>query len=219
MREEWDTGAADPEARVNMDAVAAGVLALIISRLRQQNGGSIPQVARYDPIERVTGPPLPHLFQRRVGWQAHVVSSSTIGKFLNATVARASLTDAAGQPLRYTAHDFRRIFTTEIVAAGLPVHIAAKILGHSNLATVQHYLAVFPEHIVTTYRAFLAKRRSIRPEVEYREPTTAEWQEFQDHFELRKVELGVCGRPYGTECVHEHVPLTELAWAPSQVNS
>jgi hypothetical protein len=25
-----------------------------------------------------------------------------------------------------------------------------------------------------------------------------EWQEFQQHFELRKLELGTCGRPYGT---------------------
>jgi hypothetical protein len=31
-----------------------------------------------------------------------------------------------------------------------------------------------------------------------------EWQEFEDHFDKRKVELGNCGRPYGSPCDHEH---------------
>lgn len=44
----------------------------------------------------------------------------------------------------------------------------------------------------------------MRPSEEYREPTDAEWEEFLTHFERRKVELGVCGRAYGTPCEHEH---------------
>ncbi|WP_319459254.1 hypothetical protein [Micromonospora sp. RTP1Z1] len=48
------------------------------------------------------------------------------------------------------------------------------------------------------------QRRAIRPAAEYREPTDAEWLEFQQHFELRKVELGTCARPYGSPCRHEH---------------
>ncbi|MEU2688619.1 integrase [Streptomyces hygroscopicus] len=55
-----------------------------------------------------------------------------------------------------------------------------------------------------TYRGFLDRRRADRPQVEYREPTEQEWQDFQQHFELRKVSLGTCGRPYGTPCKHEH---------------
>ncbi|MGW7616107.1 hypothetical protein ACWGLG_09595 [Streptomyces antimycoticus] len=43
----------------------ASVLATIIKRLRDANGGKISLVARYDDHERVTGPLLPHLFQRR----------------------------------------------------------------------------------------------------------------------------------------------------------
>ena len=31
-----------------------------------------------------------------------------------------------------------------------------------------------------------------------------EWSEFETHFDKRKVELGDCGRPYGTPCEHEH---------------
>lgn len=59
---------------------------------------------------------------------------------LNDTLTRAGITDAAGQPLEYTAHDFRRMFATEAVPGGLPVHIAAKILGHHSLATTETYL-------------------------------------------------------------------------------
>jgi len=40
----------------------AHVLATIINRLRSSNDGGIPLVARYDEHERLTGPPLPHLF-------------------------------------------------------------------------------------------------------------------------------------------------------------
>jgi hypothetical protein len=96
------------------------------------------------------------------------------------------------------------MFATEAVSGGLPVHITARLLGHHNLATTQAYLAVFQDDLVRSYRAFLATRRAARPEVEYREPTDEEWRDFQQHFELRRVELGACGRPYGSPCKHEH---------------
>lgn len=65
-------------------------------------------------------------------------------------------------------------------------------------------MAVFDDHLVRTYRAFLDARRAQRPEAEYREPTDQEWRDFQQHFQERKLELGECGRPYGTSCKHEH---------------
>lgn len=42
----------------------ASVLGSIVGRL-SQNKGTGPLIARYDHHERLTGPPLPHLFQRR----------------------------------------------------------------------------------------------------------------------------------------------------------
>jgi hypothetical protein len=87
---------------------------------------------------------------------------------------------------------------------GLPVHIAAHLLGHASIATTQAYLAVFQDELISTYRAFLDRRRALRPTAEYREPTNEEWREFHQHFALRKVGLGICGRPYGTPCKHEH---------------
>ncbi|WP_251037141.1 hypothetical protein [Arthrobacter sp. ISL-28] len=51
---------------------------------------------------------------------------------------------------------------------------------------------------------FIEKRRVARPTEEYREPTAAEWDEFEAHFVQRKLSLGSCGRAYGTGCQHEH---------------
>lgn len=57
---------------------------------------------------------------------------------------------------------------------------------------------------IRSYRSYLDRRRALRPIDEYREPTTEEWAEFEQHFAARKLELGTCGRPYGTPCNHEH---------------
>jgi integrase len=182
----------------------ASTLATIITRVRDRNGGIVPMISQYDRHERTFGPMLPHLFQRRRGHRNEVISTATVQNLLNATLAHAGLRDAAGEPLRFTPHDFRRMFATDAVTGGLPVHIAARLLGHEDLATTQAYLAVFQDDLIRSYRVFLNQRRSIRPEVEYREPSDEEWLEFQRHFALRKVELGTCGRPYGTPCNHEH---------------
>ncbi len=132
------------------------------------------------------------------------MSEAGVKRALDRTLEATGLRDQAGEPLRYTPHDFRRIFATEAVTGGLPVHIAARILGHTTLTTTQAYLAVFQDDLVRTYRGFLDRRRADRPQDEYREPTEQEWYDFQQHFELGKVSLGTCGRPYGTPCKHEH---------------
>jgi hypothetical protein len=61
----------------------------------------VPMVARYDAHERVTGPPLPHLFQRKTGhgWWSQVFSHALIQRMLNDALARAELRDNAGQLL------------------------------------------------------------------------------------------------------------------------
>lgn len=194
----------DQERLLLISPELASVLATIISRLRNTNNGVVPLASQYDRHERVAQPPLPHLFQRRTGHRNEVFSVTTVQNLLDAAIARAGLLDAAGTPLRFTPHDFRRIFATDAVTGGLPVHITARLLGHRHLASTEAYLAVFQDDLINTYRVFLDQRRTARPQVEYRDPTEDEWREFHQHFALRKVELGTCARPYGTPCKHEH---------------
>ena len=106
-------------------------------------------------------------------------------------------------PLHTASADRRHFFTTEALQNGLPPHICQLILGHKNLNTTMGYNTVYPEKVITSHRAFIARRRQLRPAEEYRTPTDAEWEEFLGHFERRKVALGDCGRAYGTSCVHE----------------
>jgi hypothetical protein len=93
---------------------------------------------------------------------------------------------------------------TDLVNNGLPIHIGAALLGHFNLETTRGYVAVFDEDVIHHYQQYLERRRQMRPADEYRPATNEEWQEFELHFDKRKVELGNCGRPYGTPCAHEH---------------
>jgi hypothetical protein len=96
------------------------------------------------------------------------------------------------------------MFATDALRSGLPPHIAAKILGHADLGTTMGYAAIYPEDVVSHHRAFIARRRALRPGEEYRDLSPEEWDQFLNHFELRKVALGVCTRDFGTPCVHEH---------------
>ncbi|MET9887140.1 site-specific integrase [Streptomyces sp. NPDC006430] len=179
----------------------AHVLARIKQRVRDDQE-AIPLVQRWDPHDRVLSPPLPFLFQRRSGVQRRVITDTYVQRLVN-----EALTTLGHGELNLTPHDFRRLFASEAVSSGLPPHIVAKILGHEHLSTTEHYMAVYPEDMLRHYRAFLAKRRNLRPSEEYRDPTTEEWEEFHQHFAKRKVELGACGRGYGTPCAHEHACL------------
>jgi integrase len=208
----------DTERVIPADPGLTAALARIIRRAR--NGeGRVPLVSRYDRYERTWGPPLPHLFQYVAGRHLQVLSPQRVRDLLDRLAATAGIADIDGTPLRFTPHDFRRVFSTEAVNSGLPIHIAARLLGHLDLNTTQGYVAVYPEEVIRHYRQFIADRRTLRPGEEYREPTDAEWAEFRDHFSLRKVALGTCHRPYGTPCQHEHacVRCPMLRLDPAQV--
>jgi hypothetical protein len=134
------------------------------------------------------------------------MSTATIAALLNDLAERANI-KVGGARVRFTPHDFRRIFATEALASGLPPHIVQVLMGHASLATTQGYAAIYPQDIIRHHRTFIEKRRVTRPTEEYREPTAAEWDEFEAHFVQRKLSLGSCGRAYGTGCQHEHACL------------
>jgi hypothetical protein len=193
----------DHERVIPADPDLVAVLARIIRRIKGPDG-RVPLLQRYDYHERCFGPPLPHLFQRISLGRLAVISPTYFNQLFKKLAARTALTDVDGTPITFSAHDFRRVFATETVNSGLPIHIAAKLLGHLDLNTTQGYVAVYPAEVIRHYRAFIDHGRTRRPREEYREPSDAEWAEFRDHFQLRKVALGTCDRPYGTPCQHEH---------------
>lgn len=182
-------------------------LAHVLARVRHRVRGDLtvfPLAVRYDMQERVFSPPLPFLFQIRRGSENRVFSTNTIANYLTAALQAAGMRTEAGDLPRLTPHDFRRVFATDAISTGLPIHIIAKLLGHQNISTTQGYAAVFDEDVIRHFRTYVDRRRSLRPTEDYRTPTDAELGEFHAHFLKRKVELGSCGRAYGTPCIHEH---------------
>ena len=65
--------------------------------------------------------------------------------------------------MRYTFHDFRRLFITDAIAHGMPPHIAQLVAGHRDINTTMGYKAVYPEEVINGHRAFIARRRALRP--------------------------------------------------------
>lgn len=193
----------DRERVIPMSPELLHVIAELIRR-HTNNLGFIPLVRRWDPHEREHSEPLPYLFQYTGGPLRGVFSTSRIAKLLHMACAAVAKDRPEFEGLAFTPHDFRRIFATDLVNNGLPIHIGAALLGHANLQTTRGYVAVFDEDVVRHYQLHLASRRALRPDHEYAQVTADEWDEFEEHFDKRKVELGACGRPYGTPCAHEH---------------
>jgi integrase len=193
----------DTERLLVVSPELADVLSSIICRIRDTTG-AVPLAVTYDTREQTYGPPMPILFQNRVGIENRQISPQAIRRLLNTALAATTLTGTTGQPLLLSPHDFRRIFITEAIMNGMPPHIAQLLAGHANINTTMGYKAVYPEEAINGHRAFLTRRRALRPSQEYRTPTDEEWEEFLGHFTHRKVALGDCGRAYGTNCIHEH---------------
>jgi len=122
-------------------------LAVVVSRARGDHG-RVPTIRRYDRSEHELSPPLPFLLQRVRGGQQVLLTNESIGLLLRRASQRAGLRDVDGQPVAFTAHDFRRVFATEADSDGLPIHIAAKLLGHLDLNTTQAYVAIYPDDVV-----------------------------------------------------------------------
>ena len=198
----------DAERLLLVSPELAEVLSAVIQR-GSDPAGKLPLIAGFDKHERVFLPPAPLLFQRRHGTENTAISPDFIRSILIAALENTGLKDGVGAPLRYTPHDFRRIFITDAIMSGLPPHIAQAIAGHRDINVTLGYKATYPEESIQAHLAFLARRRALRPGEEYRVPTDDEWAAFLGHFEKRKVSTGTCGRAIGTPCIHEHVPLTE----------
>jgi integrase len=199
----------DAERLLVISPELADALSAIITRIRRPDG-TVPLAAAYDTHERTWNPPMPLLFQRPAGLENRPIAIGSIRDLLTNALAGAGITGTDGKPLIFKPHDFRRIFTTDSILNGMPPHIAQLILGHHDINTTMGYKAVYPQEAINGHRAFIARRRQLRPSEEYRSPSDTEWEEFLGHFERRRVALGGCGRAYATSCIHEHSCFSEL---------
>lgn len=192
----------DAERLLVISPELADVLTQIVSRIRAGKP-DVPRVVSYDKNERVFNAPLPLLFQWHRRLVNRAVSETALRHYLDHALEEIGFKDGGGEPLRYTFHDFRRLFITDAIMHGMPPHIAQLVAGHRDITTMG-YNSVYPEEVIKGHREFIARRRALRPAQEYRTPTDEEWDEFIGHFEHRKVSVGDCGRSYNTPCIHEH---------------
>ncbi len=193
----------DRERVIPMSGELFHVIAQVIRRHTTEHG-TVPVCVGYDLAERTWSDPMPFLFQHLVSGSRRAMSTRKAREIVAQAAATLIPTRPEFADVKFAPHDFRRLLATELVNNGLPIHIGAALLGHLDAQTTRGYVAVFAEDVIAHYQQFLERRRARRPEDEYRQPTTGEWNEFQEHFDKRRVELGSCGRPYGTPCQHEH---------------
>jgi integrase len=164
----------DAERLLVVSPELSEVLSAIILRV-SDGTGTVPLVPGYDTHERTWSTPMPLLFQRRINGENRAIADSMVRTILDTALAHTGLIDPVdGQPLRYTPHDFRRMFITDAVMNGLPPHIAQIIAGHRDINVTMGYKAVYPDEALQAHLAYLARRRSLRPTDEYRTLRTAE---------------------------------------------
>jgi integrase len=130
----------DRERIIPMSAEVFHVLAQVIRR-HTRTSPTVPLITRYDTHERIWSAPLPFLFQRNSGTTRAVMNRGTVLAMLHNTCAEIGETDPRFAGVAFTPYDFRRLFATEIVNGGLPIHIGAVLLGHVNVQTTHGYVA------------------------------------------------------------------------------
>jgi len=62
------------------------------------------------------------------------------------------------------------------------------------------YNAIYPAEAIEAHRAFIARRRALRPARNTAPPLR---NAFLGHIERRKLSIGTCARAFGTSCVHD----------------
>jgi len=127
------------ERVIPMSAELFAVIAAIIRRHTDTSGG-VPAISRYDTHERVHTPALPFLFQRQRGASQAVFGQAVVLDMLGRRCAELVAIHPDFGQSRFTPHDFRRLFATDLVNNGLPIHIGAALLGHLSLETTRGYV-------------------------------------------------------------------------------
>ncbi|WP_133806123.1 tyrosine-type recombinase/integrase [Kribbella caucasensis] len=129
----------DRERVIPMSAELFHAIAQVIKRHRAQHG-TVPLAHSYDPYERVWKASLPYLFQRLNGLHRSAMTPTTIRRRLQECCTALAKIHPEFEGVRFAPHDFRRLFATELVNSGLPIHIGAALLGHLSIETTRGYV-------------------------------------------------------------------------------
>ncbi|MEU9367201.1 site-specific integrase [Streptomyces avermitilis] len=132
----------DRERVIPMSAELFHVAAQIIRRHREEHG-TVPVCPHYDQSERTWCEPLPYLFQRVQSGTPRALSTSGVRQIVLDAAKALTPTHPQFAEIRFAPHDFRRLFATDLVNNGLPIHIGAALLGHLDIQTTRGYVAVF----------------------------------------------------------------------------
>ena len=187
----------DQERLLVISPELADVLSTIIGRIRGDDQPDVPLVVSYDQNERVYNPPMPLLFQHRRRLETRAVSETALRSYLDHALTATGIIDRSGNPLRYTFHDFRRLFITDAIMHGMPPHIARLVAGHRDIDTTMGYQGRLPRG--GHQRAPGIHRPAARATPQRGSaPQRRRSAEFLGHFERRKVAIGDCGRSYAT---------------------
>ncbi|MCW2628049.1 MAG: hypothetical protein JWR48_4771 [Mycobacterium sp.] len=115
----------DRERVIPMSAELFHVIACIIRRLTAGNP-TVPLATRFDTYDRVWSDPQPFLFQRHIGQHIEVMTTGSIAEKLRHLCQDIALTEPRFDGIHFRPHDFRRLFATDLVNNGLPIHIGAR---------------------------------------------------------------------------------------------
>ncbi|MFK0187882.1 hypothetical protein ACIQV1_27165 [Streptomyces rubiginosohelvolus] len=108
------------------------------------------------------------------GRAARTFTSQTVREILKEIVAFTRLTDSTGQPLTFTPRTSDGCSSPTPSAPACHRASGQVIAGHANINTTMGYNAIYPTETIEAHRAFIARRRTLRPAEEYRTPTDAE---------------------------------------------
>ena len=176
------------------------VLAEIIRHVRGFYGSDqVPAIDRRDEHEKVPLPRAPYLLQAIRHPSA--LNTNTIRGRLRWISEQSGARCADGTPLILSPHDCRRVFASEHLNAHTPVHVIQALLGHATIDTVMIYAKLYPDQLVTDYRAAM---RGLYSDVYgpdgVNSPTEQEWAEFTKGCSLRDMGTHVCALPTGEHC-------------------
>ena len=171
----------------------------------------LPLVSRYDGAERLHSPAPAVPVPAHLADHVSIAFTHLFVKELLDRLVEISPDPGRGRhrPLRFTPHDFRRIFATDAGSGrAARAHPRQDSSATKRIATTQTYVAVYDHDVIEHHRAFIARRRTLRPSAGI--PRTHRRRMGRVPQTLRETQgrtRHLRSRATDTRCQHEHACL------------